>query len=89
MLVQKKLDFTELFLIPGASTYDPVGALEGLFSDAEREYFRRAKEFTRKIGSIREFTSPVASPLDIFGVPFEDDLPQFDSDGVAKVLQQQ
>ena len=84
----EEVSFIDL-LIPGASTYDPVGALEGLFSDAEREFFRRAKEYTRKIGSIRGFITPIDSPLDLLGVPFEDDLPEFDSSGLVRILREQ
>ena len=75
--------------VPGASTFDPVAALDGLFSDAEREYVRRVKGFITTIGNVRQFTSPVDSPLDILGVPFEDDLPEFDSNVIGKALLQQ
>ena len=57
--ITEDVNFIDL-LIPGANTFDPVTALEGLFSDAEREYFRRAKQYVRKIGSIKEFIVPAS-----------------------------
>ena len=55
----EKISFTDFFL-PGADTFDPAAVLEGLFSDAEKEYLRRVKQYVRKIGSIKEFIAPAS-----------------------------